>query len=265
MGRCDCGIGSSMILYYFFVLVIFIALGIFIYFGLQQLKNIEKQKNKHPQLTTKGDYFAWKENRLKESADLEPSLPAPHKEEIVKEETAWTHDSIYEALGKIDWYQFEKFSETLLSNEGYAVERKGGAQPDGGVDLVAIKESDTILVQCKHWKTWEIKPKTVREMLGTMSINKTNKGVIYTLKGASKTASELAVQQGIGIEAGHGLADRALRQLSKEQLDSILKTDVHHCPKCEAEMVWREGNFKPFWGCSRYPRCRGKLEHNGAK
>ena len=258
-------IGNSTILYYFFVLVILIAFGIFIYFAVNQLKYIEKQKNKHPQLKTKEDYFEWKENRLKESADLETLLPAPDKEEIVKEEPAWTRDSIYEALGKIDWYQFEKFSETLLSNEGYAVERKGGAQPDGGVDLVVMKDSDTILVQCKHWKTWGIKPKIVREMLGTMSINKTNKGVIYTLKGASIAASELAAQQGIGIDVGHGLADRALCQLSKEQLDSILKTDVHHCPKCEAEMVWREGNFKPFWGCPRYPRCRGKLEHNGAK
>ena len=90
-----------MILYYFFVLVILIAFGIFIYFGLQQCKYIEKQKNKHPQFKSKDDYFAGKDNRLKEPADLEPWLHTPDKEE-----TAWTHDSIYEALGKIDWCEY---------------------------------------------------------------------------------------------------------------------------------------------------------------
>jgi ssDNA-binding Zn-finger/Zn-ribbon topoisomerase 1 len=30
-------------------------------------------------------------------------------------------------------------------------------------------------------------------------------------------------------------------------------------------MIWREGNFTPFWGCSTYPRCRGKLSHVGAR
>ena len=186
--------------------------------------------------------------------------------EVAKEEPPWILESVYYALCKIDWYEFEKFCSTLLRNEGYLVERKGGAHPDGGVDLIATKDADTCLVQCKHWKTWNITPKTVRELVGTMTINQTSKGAIYTIKGPSIAALELANQQGIQIEGGYSLADRALRQLSKEQLDSILKTDVHHCPKCEAEMVWREGrHFKSFWGCSRYPRCSGKLEYTGAR
>lgn len=185
---------------------------------------------------------------------------------VEKKEIAWTLDSIYDALGKIDWYQFEKFSAALLRDEGYIVERRGGAHPDGGVDLIAIKDGDTILIQCKHWKTWDIKPKTVREMVGTMAINQASKGAIYTIKGTTKAAQELAVQQGILIAEGYSLAARALSQLTKEQLDRILNTNRHHCPKCEAEMIWRRGlRFEPFWGCSRYPKCRGKLKHTGAR
>lgn len=184
---------------------------------------------------------------------------------VIDENKRWVFESTYDALCKIDWYQFEKFCSTLLSIEGYTVERKGGAHPDGGVDLIAAKDGELTLVQCKHWKTWEIKPKTVREMVGTMTINQTSKGAIYTIKGPSKAALALANEQGIQIEEGISLADRAVRQLSKDQLDNILRTNVHHCPKCEAPMVWREGNFKPFWGCKRYPRCRGKLEHTGAR
>jgi hypothetical protein len=240
-----------------------------------------------PRFRTKEEYLRWKDSVMMKSSDNNPAVAAPQnrradiidlphqmdapKQEqdeapaIRKEEAAWTLDSIYDALGKIDWYQFEKFSAALLLNEGYVVERKGGAYPDGGVDLIAIKDSETILVQCKHWKTWSIKPKTVREMVGTMMINQTRKGAIYTLKGATKAAQELAIQQGIQIEEGYSLANRALRQLTTEQLDRILNTNLHHCPKCEAEMIWRRGaTFKPFWGCSRYPKCFGKLKYTGA-
>ncbi|MES1166516.1 MAG: hypothetical protein ABUL68_00800, partial [Pseudomonadota bacterium] len=37
----------------------------------------------------------------------------------------WTAASISEALGEIDWYQFEKFCAALLRADGYQVERKG--------------------------------------------------------------------------------------------------------------------------------------------
>jgi len=241
--------------------------------------SIADPPNKTPQFKTKEDYFRWKESVMKKFSDnprpdallqsrLSGDIQDQNKESAMnmqKKEISWTFDSLYYALGNIDWYQFEKLSEALLTSEGYTVERRGGAHPDGGVDLIATKDNDTILVQCKHWKTWEIKPKTVREMVGTMKINHVDGGAIYTLKGASKAALELATQQGISIEEGNALAARALSRLSKKHLDDILNADVHHCPKCEAEMVWREGKFTPFWGCSRYPRCRGKLEYSGAR
>ena len=29
------------------------------------------------------------------------------------------------------------------------------------------------------------------------------------------------------------------------------------CPKCESPMVQRNGKYGAFWGCTRYPECRG--------
>lgn len=29
------------------------------------------------------------------------------------------------------------------------------------------------------------------------------------------------------------------------------------CPKCQKPMIRRQGNGRPFWGCSEYPTCRG--------
>lgn len=178
---------------------------------------------------------------------------------------AWTPASVWEALGEIDWFQFEKFCAELLRAEGFHVERRGGAQPDGGVDLVVSQDGLSALIQCKHWKTWNVQEKVVREMLGSMTHFGVEQGAIYTLKGATKPAKEFAQQHDIDLVDGQELAQRASAMLTQETLSRVLDTTKHHCPKCESEMVWRTGDFKPFWGCSRFPRCRGTLRHSGAK
>jgi len=106
----------------------------------------------------------------------------------------WSSMAIGAALGEIDWYQFEKFCAALLGADGFQVERKGGAQPDGGVDLIATKASARMLVQCKHWRTWTLQERVVREMLGSMSHFGVDRGAIYTLKGWTKPAAAFAEQ-----------------------------------------------------------------------
>ena len=177
----------------------------------------------------------------------------------------WTAETILRALGEIDWFQFERFCAALLRTEGYEVIRKGGAQPDGGVDLIAEKAGERILVQCKHWRTWTVQEKVIREMLGSMTHFQVSRGAIYTLNGWTRPAAGFAVGHSITLVDGDELARRAAARLTKAQLDAVLDSETHHCPKCEAPMVWREGNFRSFWGCSTYPRCRGTLKHTGAR
>jgi len=140
-----------------------------------------------------------------------------------------------------------------------------GAQPDGGVDLVAQNGAERILVQCKHWRTWTVQEKVVREMLGSMTHFGVTRGAIYTLKGWTGPAAGFAVQHAITLVDGEELARRAANRLTSAQLDEVLNSEGHHCPKCEAPMIWREGNFRSFWGCSTYPRCRVTLKHAGAR
>jgi hypothetical protein len=177
----------------------------------------------------------------------------------------WTASSIRTALDEIDWYQFEKFCAALLRSDGFAVERKGGAQPDGGVDLIAARATERRLVQCKHWRTWVVQEKVVREMLGSMTHFEVNRGAIYTLKGWTKPAAAFAAGHAIELVDGAALARAALARLSPTELDQFLKPREHHCPKCESPLVLRTGAFTAFWGCSTYPRCRGKLNHAGAR
>lgn len=186
------------------------------------------------------------------------SAPPPVKPE-------WDRARIEKALGEIDWYQFEKFCAALLRSEGFSVERKGGAQPDGGVDLVATKNGESTLVQCKHWKTWTVQERVIRELLGSMTHFQVKRGALYVLKGATRPAESFARQHGIEIASGADLSSRAKAALSYEQLSSLLKAGDPHCPKCESPMVWRTGDFAPFWGCSTYSRCRGILKQSGAR
>jgi hypothetical protein len=174
------------------------------------------------------------------------------------------HD-IEKALGAIDWYQFEKFCAALLESGGYAVERKGGAQPDGGVDLIASKDGERTLVQCKHWRTWTVQEKVVRELLGSMTHFGVKRGVIYTLKGWTRPAAAFAAEHNITLVDGASLSRRAVTQMKTATLDRVLQVIDHHCPRCEASMVWREGDFTPFWGCSNFPRCRAVVKHSDAR
>lgn len=174
-------------------------------------------------------------------------------------QTSWTMADIVGRMRVIDWYQFEKLNAAILTGEGWTVERKGGAAPDGGVDLVAVKDGLKILVQCKHWRGWKVQEKVVREMLGSMTHFGVTVGAIHTLKGWTRPAKKFANEHGIDLADEQELARRARASLTDEALARWLLDDTHHCPKCEAEMVLRTGDFKSFWGCPHYPRCRGTL------
>ena len=45
-------------------------------------------------------------------------------------------------LNNLDWYQFEKLVALLYEQAGYRVDHKGGAEADGGVDLVVWRAED---------------------------------------------------------------------------------------------------------------------------
>lgn len=52
-------------------------------------------------------------------------------------------------------------------------------------------------------------------------------------------------------------------QIKSEQLEPVQDTSPH-CPKCGSEMILRtakrgDNQGGKFWGCSKYPECRGIL------
>jgi restriction system protein len=163
----------------------------------------------------------------------------------------------------IDWFQFEKLVAVVYGKLGYRVTRRGGANADGGIDLVIEKDGQRSAVQCKQWKTRSIGVKALREFLGALTDADIQKGIFITLCGYTGDAKQLAEKHGIEIVNEAGLAQMLESSDSKFDPEtlSILRDMRKFCPKCESEMALRtatqgRGAGKKFWGCSTYPRCR---------
>lgn len=177
-----------------------------------------------------------------------------------------TSADLIEQLRAIDWFQFEKLIALVYRKLGYTVTRRGGANPDGGIDLVIEKDGLRLAVQCKQWKSWNVGVKAVREFLGALTDAGISKGIFITLCGYTSEAKQLAEKHGIEIVNEAGLAkmiEDTDAQFDPETL-AILRDTRKFCPKCEAEMVLRtatkgQGAGKNFWGCSTFPKCRFTL------
>ena len=186
-------------------------------------------------------------------------IDAPLQRQTQPQTTA----ELLEQLRSIDWFQFEKLVALAYPKLGHTVKRRGGANPDGGIDLVIEKDGQRSAVQCKQWKTWNVGVKAVREFLGALTDAGIREGIFITLCGYTGEAKQLAEKHGIEIVNETGLARMLAStdaRFDPEAL-AILRDTHKFCPKCGSEMVLQTatkglGAGKQFWGCSAYPKCR---------
>ena len=200
-----------------------------------------------------------KTGRYQTNQSLEASYAEEHIAELpVKELT------ISEKLRRIDWFQFEKLIELIYRQYGCSVQRLGGANPDGGVDLIVETATDKFVVQCKQWKKWTVGVRQIREFLGTMTDSKIPNGIYITLSCYTGDAKQLADKHGIHIlnesDVIRMLEENGLIQ--SPEIAALLADTRKFCPKCENELVVRKNRktAEPFWGCSTYPRCNFTLK-----
>lgn len=175
-------------------------------------------------------------------------------------------DDLVSQLRAVDWYQFEKVVGLAYEARGYTVQPRGGANPDGGIDLVIERGGERTAVQCKHWKKWKVRVPLIREFIGALHLEGVAKGIIVTLQESTSDAERLAAANNIEIVRQDDLA-RLINELPDQRrakVDEMLRDRTKRCPKCESFMVLRTpragDGWKEFWGCQRYPVCQGKLE-----
>lgn len=178
------------------------------------------------------------------------------------------------ALAGMTWREFEMLIGEAFRREGYRVVEtggEGGEGADGGVDLVLSKDGEKFLVQCKHWKAFKVGVEVVRELYGVMAAVGAAGGFVVTSGTFTREAIEFA--DGTNLELIDGRLLRELLERAHEagELNRAVpadrrthapRTSAPTCPLCAQPMVQRTAKCganagAQFWGCSRYPVCRG--------
>jgi hypothetical protein len=182
---------------------------------------------------------------------LPPSVMYPLKSGLLKR------------LRSIDWYQFENIIAIVYRKSGFKVERRGGANADGGIDLILVNGAgERTAIQCKQWRTWKVPVKAIREFIGAMKIAGIRKGIFITLRGYTQDSREIAKCNGIELLDEAGLV--RLLESSDCRFDpefiELINDTKKVCPKCDNVLVVRTAKKgsnvgSKFWGCSTYPRC----------
>jgi restriction system protein len=158
-------------------------------------------------------------------------------------------------LRNLDWRAFEQLIAQAYRGQGFSVtDTADGA--DGGVDLVMKKNGETTYVQAKHWKSYQVDVKVVRELYGCMS-GEAQRGVVVATNGFTREAVEWAKGRSLELIDGDGL----LKLLGVGAGSDVAADLGPICPLCAAAMVrrTRRSDSTPFWGCSKYPRCKGTV------
>ncbi|SMF03281.1 restriction endonuclease [Pseudogulbenkiania subflava] len=167
-----------------------------------------------------------------------------------------------ETLEKLSWREFEHLTAELFRREGFRVVQQGGDGPDGGVDLELYMGKDKYLVQCKQWKTSKVGVAIVRELYGVMTARHAVGGYVVASGEFTEDAKHFAEGRSIRLVPAQKVLAMLQQQAGQQSTPSPATSSVPVCPSCASPMVLRtaqkgERAGEKFWGCSRFPACRG--------
>ena len=103
----------------------------------------------------------------------------------------------------LNGYQFEKEVATVFVANNYTAQVTSKSC-DGGVDIILQKNSQTIYVQCKAYKS-KIGVAVVRELYGVMQSDGVSQGIIATLEGFTSGAINFAKDKNIELITAYDL------------------------------------------------------------
>lgn len=163
----------------------------------------------------------------------------------------------------MSWREFEMLVEEMFRRKGFTVIERGGSGPDGGVDLELRLSKDKYFVQCKQWKSQKVGVAIVRELYGVMAAEGAVAGFVVASGNFTEDARSFAEGRAIELVATDQLLHSIGSTASGDSPSSArASVTAPVCPTCSATMVERVAKKganagQRFWGCSRYPACRG--------
>ena len=172
-----------------------------------------------------------------------------------------------QSVRNLSWRNFERYVGEIYRRKGYVIEETGFGGADGGIDLIVRKNDAKFLVQCKTWRTKKVGVHVVRELLGVVEEHGAAGGKLVISGEFTADAWKYAEQPKLELIDGEKLVSLVGRMkgmsVSPEGEEASL-TDLGapSCPRCDSPMVERtakKGRYagQTFWGCSRYPNCKG--------
>lgn len=168
-----------------------------------------------------------------------------------------------DTLTAMSWREFEMLVGEAFRRQGYLVEETGLGGADGGIDLILRKNGSTELVQCKQWRSRQIKPAVVREMWGLVDHHRADGAKIVCVGEFTQDAAAFAQGKAIELISGTHLLSMirevqgATHRPARGEPTDLSQTPP--CPSCGQAMVRRinRRSGETFWGCAAYPRCKG--------
>ncbi|MEK5105026.1 restriction endonuclease [Cytobacillus sp. FSL M8-0252] len=160
----------------------------------------------------------------------------------------------------MDGVQFEYYLSALFKSHGYKV-KVTSASRDYGADLILKKGNDTIVVQAKRYKS-NVGIKAIQEITASKSHYKASNAWVVSNSFFTKPAIELADSNNVKLIDRKKLMDLMLKvnptlvPSAQEVRENITPKQIH-CPKCDSKMVIRKGKNGNFYGCSKFPQCKG--------
>lgn len=166
-------------------------------------------------------------------------------------------------IAAMSWREFEMLVGEAFRRQGYQVEELGGRGADGGIDLILRRGGETELVQCKQWRTRQVKVNVVREMWGLAQHHGAAAVRIVCVGDYTRDAEAFAADKPIALINGARLI--ALVQEAQgvganaARIEPTFETAEPTCPACGEAMIARHNRKTgtQFWGCSKFPACRG--------
>src|SRR5207244_1767718 len=110
------------------------------------------------------------------------------------------------ALRRMGWPDFELLVGEAYRQQGYSVKERGGRQADGGIDLELARGSERVIVQCKHWLNRQVPVQRVRELLGVVTAEGADSGILVATSGFTRDAIQFAAGKPLQLIDADALA-----------------------------------------------------------
>jgi restriction system protein len=149
--------------------------------------------------------------------------------------------------------QFEWLVGEVLRREDWEIQETGRHDgPDGNIDLLAQRRGQTLVVQCKRWRSWNVGVAEVRELAGTVSAEGLphGAGMLVTLSDFTPDAVAEAQRTAVSLVNGRDLLAR---------IEGVRRPE--HCADCGTAMVLDHSLHEWWLRCPRYGEgCKGKRD-----